>query len=155
MSNFDRMKEILEKQKQQHINDGPLPVSVRKDWINRCISSLIKYQNEIADTISEDFGHRSKESSLLSDVAGSITSLKMAKENIDKWTKPEKRKVSPAILGYLGAKLKIEYQPLGTVGVISPWNFPVTLTFGPLGSIFAAGNRAMIKPSEFTPKPPN
>ncbi len=61
MSNFDRMKEILEKQKQQHINDGPLPVSVRKDWINRCISSLIKYQNEIADAISEDFGHRSKE----------------------------------------------------------------------------------------------
>lgn len=49
MSNFDRMKEILEKQKQQHIKDGPLPVSVRKDWINRCISSLIKYQNEITD----------------------------------------------------------------------------------------------------------
>ena len=60
----------------------------------------------------------------------------MAKENIDKWVKPEKRKVSPSILGYLGAKLRIEYQPLGTVGVISPWNFPVTLTFGPLGSIF-------------------
>ena len=104
------------------------------------------------DAISEDFGHRSTESSLLADVAGSIGSLKSAKENIKKWVKPEKRKVTPAILGLLGAKLRVEYQPLGTVGVISPWNFPVTLTFGPLGSIFAAGNRAMIKPSEFTPK---
>ena len=88
----------------------------------------------------------------MADVAGSIGSLKSAKENIRKWVKPEKRKVTPSILGLLGARLRLEYQPLGTVGVISPWNFPVTLTFGPLGSIFAAGNRAMIKPSEFTPK---
>lgn len=64
----------------------------------------------------------------------------------------KKEKLPPSILGLLGARLRLEYQPLGTVGVISPWNFPVTLTFGPLGSIFAAGNRAMIKPSEFTPK---
>ena len=119
---------------------------------DRCIALLIKYQNEIVEAISKDFGHRSTESSLLADVAGSIGSLKSAKENIKKWVKPEKRKVTPAILGLLGAKLRVEYQPLGTVGVISPWNFPVTLTFGPLGSIFAAGNRAMIKPSEFTPE---
>ncbi|MBT4695905.1 MAG: coniferyl aldehyde dehydrogenase, partial [Alphaproteobacteria bacterium] len=129
-----------------------LSVETRKEWIDRCIALLIKYQNEIAEAISEDFGHRSTESSLLADVAGSIGSLKSAKENIKKWVKPEKRKVTPSILGLLGAKLRLEYQPLGTVGVISPWNFPVTLTFGPLGSIFAAGNRAMIKPSEFTPK---
>ena len=152
MTDFNKMKDVLKKQKEAHIKDGPLSISTRKDWIDRCISSLIKYQNDIADAISDDFGHRSKESSLLSDVAGSITSLKLAKENINKWARPEKRKVSPSILGFLGAKLRVEYQPLGTVGVISPWNFPVTLTFGPLGSIFAAGNRAMIKPSEFTPK---
>ena len=152
MTDFKKMKDILKKQKEAHLKDGPLSISSRKDWIDRCISSLIKYQNDIADAISDDFGHRSRESSLLSDVAGSITSLKLAKENINKWAKPEKRKVSPSILGFLGAKLRVEYQPLGTVGVISPWNFPVTLTFGPLGSIFAAGNRVMIKPSEFTPK---
>ena len=152
MESFDNLNEILEKQKKAHLRDGPLSVETRKEWIDRCISLLIKYQNDIVDAISEDFGHRSTESSLLADVAGSIGSLKSAKENIKKWVKPEKRKVTPAILGLLGAKLRVEYQPLGTVGVISPWNFPVTLTFGPLGSIFAAGNRAMIKPSEFTPK---
>ena len=152
MTSFDNSNEILEKQKKAHLREGPLSVETRKEWIDRCIALLIKYQNEIAEAISEDFGHRSTESSLLADVAGSIGSLKSAKENIKKWVKPEKRKVTPSILGLLGAKLRLEYQPLGTVGVISPWNFPVTLTFGPLGSIFAAGNRAMIKPSEFTPK---
>ncbi len=152
MESFDNLNKILEKQKKTHLTDGPLSVETRKEWIDRCIALLIKYQNEIVDAISDDFGHRSTESSLLADVAGSIGSLKSAKENIKKWVKPEKRKVTPAILGLLGAKLRVEYQPLGTVGVISPWNFPVTLTFGPLGSIFAAGNRAMIKPSEFTPK---
>ena len=152
MTSFDNLNEVLEIQKKAHLRDGPLSVETRKDWIDRCIALLIKYQNEIAEVISEDFGHRSTESSLLADVAGSIGSLKSAKENIRKWVKPEKRKVTPSILGLLGARLRLEYQPLGTVGVISPWNFPVTLTFGPLGSIFAAGNRAMIKPSEFTPK---
>jgi coniferyl-aldehyde dehydrogenase len=66
--------------------------------------------------------------------------------------KREKRKVSPAILGLLGAKAYIEYQPKGVVGIISPWNFPVNLTFTPLAGVFAAGNRTMIKPSEFTPR---
>ena len=152
MESFDNLNKILEKQKKAHLRDGALSVETRKEWIDRCIALLIKYQNEIVETISKDFGHRSTESTLLADVAGSIGSLKSAKENIKKWVKPEKRKVTPAILGLLGAKLRVEYQPLGTVGVISPWNFPVTLTFGPLGSIFAAGNRAMIKPSEFTPE---
>jgi coniferyl-aldehyde dehydrogenase len=66
--------------------------------------------------------------------------------------KREKRKVSPAILGLFGAKAHVDYQPKGVVGVISPWNFPVNLTFTPLAGIFAAGNRVMIKPSEFTPR---
>jgi coniferyl-aldehyde dehydrogenase len=65
--------------------------------------------------------------------------------------KPQKRKTTPAILGLFGAKAEVQYQPKGVVGVISPWNFPVNLTFAPLAGILAAGNRAMIKPSEFTP----
>ena len=65
--------------------------------------------------------------------------------------KPEKRKAGPFPLNLLGAKARIEYQPLGVVGVISPWNFPVNLTFTPLAGILAAGNRCMIKPSEYTP----
>ena len=69
--------------------------------------------------------------------------------------KPEKRKAEIAplgpILSLLGARARIEYQPLGTVGCISPWNFPVNLVLAPMGGILAAGNRVMVKPSELTP----
>ena len=152
MTQKENLKAILDKQKKAHLRDGPISAEKRIEWINKLILSLIEHQDQIAEVISEDFNHRSNVSSMLTDVSSSITSLKLAKKNVKKWMKSEKRKVSPAILGLLGAKLRIEYQPLGTVGVISPWNFPVTLTFGPLGSIFAAGNRVMIKTSEFTPK---
>ena len=65
--------------------------------------------------------------------------------------KTEKRKTTPALLGLFGAKAEVRTQPKGVVGVISPWNFPINLTFAPLAGILAAGNRAMIKPSEYTP----
>ena len=152
MSDKKELQRILEVQRKAHLRDGPLSLEQRKEWIDRLINSIIEYQDKIPVAISKDFSHRSETSSLLTDVASSIASLKIAKNNIKQWMKPSKRKVSPAILGLLGAKLRVEYQPLGTIGLISPWNFPVVLTFGPLGSIFAAGNRVMIKPSEFTPR---
>ena len=65
--------------------------------------------------------------------------------------RPERRRTTPPILGLLGAKAEVRFQPKGVVGIISPWNFPVNLTFTPLAGVLAAGNRAMIKPSEFTP----
>src|SRR6202012_3548079 len=58
---------------------------------------------------------------------------------------------TPPILGLFGARAEVRFQPKGVVGLISPWNFPVNLTFTPLAGVLAAGNRAMIKPSEFTP----
>ena len=96
-----------------------------------------------------DFGHRSKDQSNLTDIAGSIGALKFAKANLAKWMRPEKRKVEFP-LGLLGSKAELQFQPKGVIGVISPWNFPVNLTFTPLAGVFAAGNRCMIKPSEFT-----
>ncbi len=84
-------------------------------------------------------------------MASSIATLKHAKAGLRAWMKPEKRKTSPAILGLFGAKAEVRFQPKGVVGIISPWNFPVNLTFTPLAGVLAAGNRAMIKPSEYTP----
>ena len=102
------------------------------------------------DALNEDFSCRPRELSMLTDVAASIQPFKGAMKHVRKWMKPEKRK-STFPMGLLGGRSRIEYQPLGVVGVISPWNFPVNLTFAPLADILAAGNRAMIKPSEFTP----
>lgn len=144
------IRAILDRQKEAHLRDGPPSAEQRIDWIDRSIALLIDNQKEIADTLAADFGHRSIEQTLLTDVMGSIGPLKHAKKHLHQWMKPEKRKVQFP-LNLLGAKARVEYQPLGVVGVISPWNFPINLTFTPLAGIFAAGNRCMIKPSEFTP----
>ena len=144
------IRAILDKQKAAHIADGPVSAERRIEWIDRAIALVVDNQKEIVEAMASDFGHRSHDQSLMADVMGSINPLKHAKKHLRQWMKPEKRGVQFP-LGLLGAKARVEYQPLGTVGVISPWNFPVNLTFTPLAGIFAAGNRAMIKPSEFTP----
>jgi coniferyl-aldehyde dehydrogenase len=146
------MRSVLERQRKAHLKDGPLSAEKRIEWLDRAIGLLVGHKDAIGDALREDFGHRSVHATLLTDVSGSIAPLKHAKDHLRKWMKREKRKVSPAILGLLGAKAYIEYQPKGTIGIISPWNFPVNLTFTPLAGVFAAGNRAMIKPSEFTPR---
>lgn len=148
----EKMREVLRRQRKAHVKDGPPGLEKRIEWLDRSIDLLIGHKDAIADALREDFGHRSVQASLFTDVSGSIGPLKHAKAHLKSWMKREKRKVTPAILGLLGAKAYIEYQPKGVVGVISPWNFPFNLTFTPLAGIFAAGNRVMIKPSEFTPR---
>ncbi|MBV9991485.1 MAG: coniferyl aldehyde dehydrogenase [Alphaproteobacteria bacterium] len=147
-----RMRDVLARQKAAHIKDGPPSAQKRIEWIDRAIGLLVDNKDAIAEALREDFGHRSVHTSLFTDVSGSIGPLKHAKAHVKSWMKREKRKVSPSILGLFGAKAFIEYQPKGVVGVISPWNFPFNLTFTPLAGIFAAGNRVMIKPSEYTPR---
>ncbi|MCA8898829.1 MAG: coniferyl aldehyde dehydrogenase, partial [Hyphomonas sp.] len=115
----------------------------------KSIDLLITYGDEMNEAMCHDFGHRSKDQSAFTDIASSIAALKFAKKHLAKWMRPEKRGVEFP-LGLLGSKAEIQFQPKGVIGVISPWNFPVNLTFTPLAGVFAAGNRCMIKPSEFT-----
>ena len=145
------MNALLAKQKAAHLRDGAPSAAKRIERLDRCIGLLVDNVGAIADALNQDFGSRSKEATAFTDVAASIGPLKHARENLTKWMRPEKRKPSPAILGLFGAKAQVRFQPKGVVGIISPWNFPVNLTFAPLAGVLAAGNRAMIKPSEFTP----
>jgi coniferyl-aldehyde dehydrogenase len=145
------MNRILAVQKAAQLRDGIPSAEIRINRIDRCIGLLVDHAEQIAGALAQDFSSRSREASLLADVASSIGPLKEAKANLVKWMKPEKRKTTPAILGVFGAKAELRYQPKGVVAVISPWNFPINLTFGPLAQVLAAGNRAMIKPSELTP----
>ena len=151
MTDAAAMQGILDRQKAAHLRDGAPTAEQRIDRIDRCIGLLVDHSKAIEDALNTDFGNRSREATQLTDIAGSIGPLKHARDNLRKWMKGEKRKTTPAILGLFGAKAEVVYQPKGVVGVISPWNFPVNLTFAPLAGILAAGNRAMIKPSEFTP----
>jgi coniferyl-aldehyde dehydrogenase len=85
----------------------------------------------------------------MTDIMPSVGALKHAKKHFEAWSRDEKRQAMFP-LGLLGAKAKVVYQPKGVVGVIAPWNFPVGMVMVPMAGILAAGNRAMIKPSEFT-----
>lgn len=147
-----RMKEILETQKAAQLRAGAPSAAQRRDWLNRCISMLVNHRAEAEEALDADFGARSKQMSALADVAGSIGPLKHARDNLDKWMRPERRNVDPPALGVFGARAEVRFQPKGVVGIISPWNFPINLTFAPLAGVLAAGNRAMIKPSELTPQ---
>ena len=155
---LQEMENILKLQKKLHIEEGPASIELRKDRLNRCIAMLKEYNEEILDALQKDFGNRDPKASFFSEIVSTIGVLEHALKNIDKWTKDEKRPSNVnqpfflrLMMGFLGSKSYIKYQPLGTVGVISPWNFPVNLVLAPLAGIFAAGNRTMIKPSELTP----
>ncbi len=143
------MSGVLARQKAANIRDGIPSVEKRIEWMDKSIDLLVTHGEALSKAMSDDFGHRSMDQSRLADIAGSIGALKFAKANVAKWMKTEKRKVEFP-LGMMGSKAEIRFQPKGVIGVISPWNFPVNLTFTPLAGIFAAGNRCMIKPSEFT-----
>ena len=145
-----RMQAILEAQRSDYLAEGVVTAETRIDRLNRGIEVQIKYQSKVVDAIHSDFGCRCREVTLLTDIGAGVAPMKHARKHLRKWMKTEKR---PTIfpLNLLGGRSRIEYQPLGVVGVIAPWNFPVNMVFSPLAGVLAAGNRAMIKPSEFTP----
>ena len=145
------MRATLERQKAAQLRDGAPNAELRIERIDRCIGLLADYRSEIEQALEVDFGARSREATAFTDVASSIGTLKYAKANLKSWMKPERRRTTPALLGLFGAKAEVRFQPKGVIGIISPWNFPVNLTFTPLAGVLAAGNRAMIKPSEYTP----
>ena len=146
-----QMQSILDRQRAAYLAEGIVTSETRIDRLERAVRVVKKHQKAFVQAMNEDFGHRSEHQSLFTDVASSIGPLRHAQQNLKRWQKKDKRKVTPGILALLGAKAWVEYQPLGVVGVISPWNFPVNVTFTPLAGVLSAGNRCMIKPSEYTP----
>ena len=148
--NVSEMHSILDRQRAAFTAELPVSLAARRDRLQRAKALVLENKDALAKAVSDDFGHRSTEQTLLTDIMASVGPLNHAQKHVETWMRPEKRKVDFP-LNLLGAKAMVEYQPKGVVGVISPWNFPVNLTFAPLANIFAAGNRAMVKPSEFTP----
>ena len=141
---------ILDNQRRAFRAEGPVALATRIDRIDRCIALLVDNKEAICDAVNQDFGCRSQYVTLMTDVMNSVGSLKFVKKNLKKWMKPEKR--SPFMpMNFLGGKAHVHHQPKGVVGIMTPWNVPVNMIFSPLADVLGAGNRAMIKPSEFTP----
>ncbi|KPM17760.1 aldehyde dehydrogenase [Citromicrobium sp. WPS32] len=144
------LERILESQRRAFTAARPEALSVRRDRIKRAMSILSQHGESLAEAMNADFGSRSFEGSMMTDIVSTIGFGKYCLKNMDHWAAPDKRSVRFP-LGLMGAKAEVRYEPKGVIGIMSPWNFPVNLSFGPLMQVLAAGNRAMIKPSEFTP----
>jgi coniferyl-aldehyde dehydrogenase len=143
------METLLTRQRAAFTASRPEPMSQRKDRIRRAMALVREHGDAFAKAMSADFGNRSPAQSMLTDIAAVVGAGHDALKNMDRWARADKRKVQFP-LGLLGARAEVRYEPKGVIGILSPWNFPVQLAFGPLMQVLAAGNRAMIKPSEFT-----
>ncbi len=120
----------------------------RIDRLHRLRTILRRQQNAIIAAIRNDFGSRSPHETRMAEIVTVLGQIKYVEENLKSWMKSEARKTA---LNFKPASAKVMRQPLGVVGVIAPWNYPFQLALGPLVIALAAGNRVLIKPSEYTP----
>lgn len=128
---------------------NPFPdLAARKAALKQLKGLLLDNQDAICEAISKDFGYRSPKETLLLEMMTTIGDINYTLHNLRGWMKPEKRVVA---MQFMPASNTVMYQPLGVVGIIVPWNYPLYLSVGPLVSAIAAGNCAMLKMSEYTP----
>ncbi|MBA1230218.1 coniferyl aldehyde dehydrogenase [Pseudomonas viridiflava] len=127
----------------------PMPsLEQRLQWLKSLGDLISKNRQALIEAIDEDFGHRSADETLLAELLPSLLGIRDARRNLKRWMKPSPRRVG---LVFQPASAKVVHQPLGVIGVIVPWNYPLFLAIGPLTGALAAGNRVMLKLSESTP----
>ncbi len=146
---IQHMNRVFDDQKSAY-RKNPMPtLEQRKDHLKTLKNALLKNQDRFLTAINKDFSSRSEDETILAEMMPAIQGINYALKNLSKWMKPSKRHVG---LLFQPATNKVHYQPLGVVGIIVPWNYPLFLAAGPLTGALAAGNRVMIKMSEYTPE---
>lgn len=144
----DDMGRLLVRQRAAFLRDGSPSLVQRRADLSKIKRALIDRRGEIEAAIDADFGHRSRHETAIMEVFGVVAGIDYLSKNLRRFMRREPRHVS--LLLQFG-KAWIEYQPVGVVGVISPWNYPVNLSLMPVVTAIAAGNRVMLKPSKLTP----
>lgn len=144
----NELQSLFEAQRQAYAVHPMPPVEQRRQWLKSLREILSNERQALIDAISEDFSHRSADETLLAELMPSLHGIHYASRHLKGWMKPSRRKVGMA---FQPASAKVIYQPLGVVGVIVPWNYPLFLAIGPLVGALSAGNRVMLKLSEATP----
>ena len=139
---------LLEQQRRAFQADPYPSAADRVQWLDALHRLLASNQQAIIEAISADFGNRSADETRLAEIMPSLHGIHYARRRLRRWMKPARRSVG---LAFQPASAKVVYQPLGVVGIIVPWNYPLYLTIGPLIGALAAGNRVMLKMSESTP----
>lgn len=146
-NHIEDLGNILRSMKRAHLAAGPANAELRRDRLDRAARLITENRRDLIRAISEDFGNRAAYHTLTADIATTAAGLRHSAAHVESWMRREPADVAdPAMAAW------IEPQPLGVVGIVSPWNFPINLAFAPLAGVFAAGNTALIKPSEFTPR---
>jgi coniferyl-aldehyde dehydrogenase len=123
-------------------------LATRRDRLARLKSIVTDNESRFVAAIDADFGHRSPHETRLAELYIVASGIRHAQRHLPRWMKSE-RVATP--LHLLPARARIERQPVGVVGIISPWNYPVQLALAPASGALAAGNRVLLKPSELTP----
>ncbi|MFM4830790.1 coniferyl aldehyde dehydrogenase [Aeromonas rivipollensis] len=127
----------------------PMPsLEQRRNRLSALKGALLAHKQPLCDALALDYGQRSDYDSLVADILPCVMQINYSLKRLKGWMKPARR--HPGLL-LAPARVEVHYQPLGVIGIMVPWNFPVMLSLGPLIGAIAAGNRAMIKLSEFTP----
>lgn len=142
------MVKTLQSQRDKFLADPMSSLQQRLDKLNALKRALLSAKTPLCEALSQDYGQRSTHDSLMADILPCVTNINYTIKHLKKWMKPSRRHSG---LMLAPAKVEVIYQPLGVVGIVVPWNFPVMLSLGPLITALAAGNRAMLKLSEFTP----
>ncbi|MDQ2778552.1 MAG: aldehyde dehydrogenase family protein, partial [Pseudomonadota bacterium] len=136
----------LARQRQAHLAHPFPSLGERRGDLRQLARFVQDHRQAIVDAISADYGHRSAHETLMAEVAPVLGAIRHARHHVGRWMGRQRRGVDRLTYGL--ASNHVLPQPLGVVGVIVPWNFPLNLSFEPLSAIFAAGNRAMVKMSE-------
>lgn len=143
-----RIASLLDAQKAGWAKDVTPDHATRDDRLKRLDRMVVDWQERFCAAISEDFGNRPAVVTTLTDIVPLRAAIRHARRHLKRWMRP--RRVSLAWTGQ-PASAVILRQPLGVVGIVAPWNYPLNLMLSPLTGALAAGNRAMLKPSELTP----
>ncbi|MFJ4371097.1 coniferyl aldehyde dehydrogenase [Pseudomonas japonica] len=139
----------LDQQRRAFLNDGPPGIELRKANLIKLRATLLAHRSAVEEAISADFGNRSRHETDIMELLGVVQSIDYLVRHLRRFMKSERRHVAAF---HRTGRAYVEYQPKGVIGVMAPWNYPIALTFIPLATALAAGNRVMIKPSELTPR---
>jgi coniferyl-aldehyde dehydrogenase len=143
-----RMHDILARQRAAFMRAGAPSLTERRADLRRLRSAIVARRSEIEAAVNADFGHRSRHETAIMEIASLRLGIDYLHRNLPRFMRPTRRHVA---LYFRFGSARVEYQPLGVIGIMAPWNYPLSLALMPLATAIAAGNRAMIKPSEYTP----
>ncbi len=144
----DPLRLRFESQRSAHLAAPEVPWALRADRLQRLRRLVDENAGRFAEAINRDFGHRSAHETDLLEVFPSLSGIAHCLAHGEKWMRSQRR---PTGKWFRPGTSRVIPQPLGVAGIIVPWNYPLYLAIGPLAAALTAGNRAMLKLSEFTP----